>query len=160
MAGAGKSTAGRALARIAGLSFIDLDDFIREKDGADIQDIIDKQGENALIQLEAQRVREIDLNHKVVAPGGSIIYHSEVMTYLKEHSLLIFLDESFENIEARVIRTPGRGVVGLRGRTLRQVYDERRPLYLQYADIIINPCNRTPEQVAGEIINKWRSTSE
>lgn len=157
MAGAGKTTIGRALAGIAGLSFLDLDVYIQEKDGSTIQEIIDKKGERAFLQLEARRLREIDLQCKVLAPGGSIIYNPQAISYLKEHSLLVFLDESYENIEARVQKTPHRGVIGLHDKTLRQVFDERRPLYLKYADIIINPSGRTPEQIAGEILQKTLS---
>ena len=155
MAGAGKSTTGRILAKLAGLKFIDIDEYIREKDGARIQEIIDKQGDNALVDLEARRIREIELRQTVAAPGGSIVYHEEAMEYLRERCVVVFLDEGFENIEERVKKTPDRGVVGLRGRNLRQVFDERRPLYLRYADMVVEPAGRSPTKVAEEILEKW-----
>lgn len=72
MAGVGKSTVGTSLSKALGYSFLDLDDHILEKDGKTVQEIIDDEGEEALLQLEKRRMYEIDLTRRVVAPGGEI----------------------------------------------------------------------------------------
>jgi shikimate kinase len=59
MAGAGKSTIGLGLAKALKFSFTDLDQHIQEADGLSIQNVIDTQGEEALLRLEEQRMREI-----------------------------------------------------------------------------------------------------
>ncbi|NTU76157.1 MAG: hypothetical protein HGA86_08565, partial [Anaerolineaceae bacterium] len=48
-----------------------------------------------LLDLERQRLLEIDLDRKVVSPGGSIIYDADLMTRLKGASCLVFLDDAF-----------------------------------------------------------------
>jgi len=155
MAGVGKSTIGRALSEALGFSFIDVDDYILEKDGKTLQEIIDAEGEQAFLQLEKQRMHEIDLTGKVVAPGGSIIYHPDLMEYLKQHSTLVYLDDSFENIEKRLPSILARGIVGLRNKSLRQIYDERGPLYSRYADITVNCRGKSWDQIVKEILHRY-----
>ncbi len=155
MAGVGKSTIGRALSEALGFSFIDVDDYILEKDGKALQEIIDTEGEQAFLQLEKRRMHEIDLTGKVVAPGGSIIYHPDLMEYLKQHSTLVYLDDSFENIEKRLPSILARGIVGLRNKSLRQIYDERGPLYSRYADITVNCRGKSWDQIVKEILHRY-----
>jgi len=154
MAGVGKSTVGLSLSKALGFDFIDLDDYILQKDGKTVQEIIDDEGEEALLQLEKRRMYEIDLTRRVVAPGGSIIYHSDLMEYLKQYSTIIYLDDSFENIKERLTSVITRGVVGLRDKSLRQIYDERRPLYSRYADITVNCQGKSHDQLAREVLRR------
>ena len=153
MAGVGKSTIGRSLASALKFDFIDVDDYISEKEGKTLQEIIDAEGEEAFIQIEKQRMYEIDLAHRVLAPGGSIIYHPDLMKYLKQRSTLVYLDDSFENIENKITNLSVRGIVGLKSKALRQIYDERRPLYFQYADILIDCRGKSQEQMVREILD-------
>jgi shikimate kinase len=155
MAGVGKSTIGSGLAVTLGFSFTDLDQYIREKDSKTIQTIIDTSGEQALLQLEKQRMYEIDLKRRVVAPGGSLIYHPDLMEYLKKHSIVVFLDDTFANIAGRIKNASTRGIVGFKSKSLLEIYEERRPLYTKYADIIISPAGKTREQVIGEILEQY-----
>jgi shikimate kinase len=160
MAGVGKSTIGMALARALGFDFIDVDKYIEEKDGKRIQEIIDDQGEEALLQIEKRRMYEIDLLRRVVAPGGSIIYHPDLMGYLKRNSTLVYLDDSFENIAEKLTGELDRGIVGLRSKSLRQIYQERKPLYLKYADITVNCRDKSPDQVVREILQHYSGLSQ
>lgn len=155
MAGVGKSTVGVSVAKALRFSFIDLDDYIKEREGKTLQEIIDTEGEEAFLQLEKRRMYEIDLTRRVVAPGGSIIYHADVMEYLRQHSTLIYLEDSFKNIERRLKSTSTRGIVGLKSKSLRQIYKERKPLYAKYADITINCQNKPEDQLVKEIRQRY-----
>jgi shikimate kinase len=155
MAGVGKSTVGSSLAKALGFDFIDVDDYISKKEGRTLQEIIDNEGEQAFLQIEKRRMHEINLTRRVVAPGGSIIYHSDLMEYLKQRSTLVYLDDSFENIEDRLTSVVDRGIVGLRNKSLRQLYDERRPLYSRYADITLNCQGKSQDQLAREILHHY-----
>jgi shikimate kinase len=152
MAGVGKSTVGRALAAALGFEFIDLDDYLSRKEGKTIQQIIDGQGEQKLLDLEHQSMRELNLARKVVSPGGSIVYDTEIMDYLKRSSHLVYLDDTFENIKSRLGNAPTRGIVGLKTKSLRQIYDERRPLYSRYADITVEVGGKSKNAVVAEIL--------
>lgn len=159
MAGVGKSTIGISLAKALGFSFVDVDEYILEQDGKTIQEIIDDEGEEVLLQLEKRRMYEIDLRRRVIAPGGSIIYHADLMQYLKQNSTLVYLDDSFENIEEKLTGELNRGIVGLKSKSLRQIYEERRPLYAEYADITINCQDKSQDQVIREILQYFEDSS-
>jgi shikimate kinase len=154
MAGVGKSTLGSSLAKVLGFEFIDLDDYLSRKAGKTNQQIIDSQGEETLLDLERQSMRELNLGRKVVSPGGSIIYDHEIMEYLKHSAFLVYLDDTFENIMQRLGNATTRGIVGLKTRSLRQIYDERRPLYSRYADITIDVGRKSRNEAVSEIIKQ------
>lgn len=160
MAGVGKSTTGTALAQALKFGFLDVDDYIFQKDGKRIQEIIDSEGEEAFLLLEKRRMFEIELPRMVAAPGGSIIYHTDLMDYLKENAVLIYLDDSFANIEGKLTGGLDRGIVGLRYKTLRQIYEERRPLYFKYADITIDCRGKEQDEIVREILEHYRQYSE
>ncbi len=154
MAGVGKSTVGSALAATLGFEFIDLDEYLSRQEGQTIQQIIDSRGEEKLLELESESLRKIDLNRKVVSPGGSIVYNPAIMKYLKELSLLIYLDDTLENISSRLGNAPTRGIVGLKKKSLRQIYDERRPIYSRFADITVDVCGKSTKDTVSEIITR------
>jgi len=156
MAGVGKSTIGMVLAQALGYDFLDVDDYIFQKEGKRIQELIDSAGEEEFLQLEKRHMFEIPLSRMVVAPGGSIIYHSDLMEYLKENVVLVYLDDSFANIEAKLVGGLDRGIVGLRYKTLRQIYEERRPLYFKYTDITIDCRGKEQDDIASEILEHYR----
>lgn len=153
MAGVGKSTVGRVLSKELGFAFTDLDEYILEKEGRTAQEIINTEGESTFLEAEARRMHEIDLRRRVVAPGGSIIYISGLMEYLKQNSTLVYLCNSFDDIETRLSDRASRGIVGLRNKSLREVYDERGSLYSKYADFTVNCKGKTADQIAREILN-------
>jgi shikimate kinase len=157
MAGVGKSTVGRLIARNLGYDFIDGDDYICQKDGRPLQDILDALGDTLFCELEKKLMLEIDFNSPVVlAPGGSVVYHSDLMEYFKANSVLVYLDDTIENIESRLPNATRRGIVGLRTRTLRQIYTERKPLYGRWADLTLACNTKTPEELAAEILQHYR----
>jgi len=157
MAGVGKSTIGMALARALGFNFIDVDRYISEKEGRTIQEIIDERGDEALLQIEKKRMYEIELSRVVVAPGGSIIYHPDLMEYLKQKAILVYLEDSFENIAGKLAGGLDRGIVGLKRKPLKQIYEERKPLYMKYADITVNCEGKSQDEIVSEILRLFGS---
>jgi shikimate kinase len=157
MAGVGKSMVGALVARALKYEFIDLDEHIRRKDGKTVQQVIDEGGDEALLKLEKERMRELSLKRRVVAPGGSIIYHADLMDYLKKNTTLVYLADCYDNITARVEGDRlDRGIVGLKTKSLKQIYDERKPLYAKYADITIDCAGKSWEEIADEVLQVFR----
>jgi len=138
MAGAGKSTIGRALAKHLGYTFIDVDHLIREKTGMPLQTLIDKEGDLAFIRFEEEAILRIEqVDRSVISSGGSVIYSEKAMTHLKTISKIIFLDTAFRSIAKRLPNARKRGIVGLRDRSLKELFEERVVLYQKYADFSI-----------------------
>jgi shikimate kinase len=157
MPASGKSTIGKLLAAELGYQFTDLDVYIREKEQQSLQDIINTEGEEALMLLEKERMAEIDLHRRVVAPGGSLVYHASLMQNIKQQAVIVYLNESLTNLQKRLYNVATRGIIGLKGKTFAEIYSERSPLYTRYADIIINTDNLTRPQIVQEIVQKLRS---
>jgi shikimate kinase len=155
MPASGKSTIGRLLARELGYQFTDLDIYIWEKDHRTLQEIINQEGEAALMQLEKRRMAEIDLHKRVVAPGGSLIYHADLMKEIQQKAVIVYLNESLANLERRLGNAATRGIIGLKGKSLPEIFVERAPLYARYADITINSDSLTRLQVVQEIVMKY-----
>lgn len=71
----------------------------------------------------------LDVRLSVIAPGGSVIYGEEAMKHLKEISEVVYLKMSYEEMERRIGNVVDRGVALKPGFTLRDLYNERVPLY-------------------------------
>jgi len=138
MAGAGKSTIGRALAKRLNYAFIDVDSLITQKTGLPLQVLIDKQGDSALVRFEEEAILGLEqIDNCIISPGGSVVYSEKSMKHLKEISKVIFLDAPFRSIVRRIPNARKRGIVGLRDRSLKELFEERLILYNKYADFSI-----------------------
>lgn len=153
MAGAGKSTIGRALAKRLGYTFIDVDHLIRENTGMPLQTLIDKEGDSAFIRFEEEAILSLkQIDRSVISPGGSVIYSEKAMNHLKKISKIIFLDTAFRSIARRLPNARKRGIVGLRDRSLKELFEERKGFYQKYADFSIKLKGRENIQDIAEMI--------
>lgn len=139
MPGSGKSYIGKKLADKLGFSLIELDFIMESESGKQLQSVLEELGEELFLERQEEDAikHTIDKNNLVISPGGSIIYSSRAMEHLKHISKVIYLKTSFETIEGRIQKTPRR-IVGLKEKTLQNIFDERTSLYERWADIVIN----------------------
>ncbi|HBH46939.1 MAG TPA: hypothetical protein DDX47_06290, partial [Candidatus Jacksonbacteria bacterium] len=67
----GKTTIGRALAKVLQKEFIDTDDIIESQEGRKIRDIFERDGWQYFRRIERQVVRRLaKLDNKIIAVGG------------------------------------------------------------------------------------------
>jgi shikimate kinase len=154
MAGAGKSTIGKALARHLNYTFIDVDSLITEEAGMTLQTLIDQQGDPALIRFEEEAILKLEQMDKcIISPGGSVVYSEKAMEHLRKVSKIVFLDAPFRSIVKRIHNTKNRGIVGLRERSLKELYQERVVLYKKYADFSIKISEKdNVQKIVGKIV--------
>lgn len=136
MPASGKSTLGQHLAELLGLSFLDTDDVLAHGLGMPLQDYINEAGIAAFLAREEEAVLSIEATGTVIATGGSVVYSKAAMDHLKKTGLCIFLSVPFSAIVERLSNLETRGVAIVKGKSLRELYEERCPLYLQAADLI------------------------
>lgn len=151
MPSSGKSTIGVLLAKRLGFSFVDVDIVIQEKEGRLLKEIISDEGMDGFLEVENRINAELDVQLSVIAPGGSVIYGEEAMRHLKEISEVVYLKMSYEEMERRIGNVVDRGVALKPGFTLRDLYNERVPLYEKYADIVIDEAGKTPGETVDEL---------
>jgi shikimate kinase len=138
MAGAGKSVIGKALAASLDYEFIDIDEVIERKTGSGLQQLLDDSGEDTFLDIEEAAVLELgEIDECVISPGGSVVYSAAAMKFLKEKSIVVFLNAPFESIEKRLSDKAVRGIVGFKQKSLRSLYGERLNLYRIYKDMEI-----------------------
>ena len=137
MPGCGKTTIGTELAEKLGYGYIDSDSVIVAREGKRLSQIIEEQGRERFLDIEAKINSEICANRCVIATGGSVIYRDYAMQKLKEKGKIVYLKLSYETIESRLGDLVKRGVALKEGYTLFDLYNERTPLYEKYADTVV-----------------------
>lgn len=138
MPGAGKSTIGVVLAKKLGLRFLDSDLVIQDRCGMLLHEIMEEKGLEGFKEIEDQVNASLDVTNCVIATGGSAVYGKNAMTHLKEIGTVVYLKLSYEEISNRLGDLHERGVALKPGQSLLSLYNERIPLYEEYADIVVD----------------------
>lgn len=154
MPGSGKSTVGVVLAKLLRYQFVDMDIVIQEQEKRLLKDIIAEEGNEAFMRIENKVNASIKAENTVIAPGGSVIYGKEAMEHLKEIGTIVYLKLEYEELESRLGDLKARGVVLKEGYTLKSLFDERTPLYENYADIVIEEGKMDLITTVNAIIDK------
>lgn len=147
MAGCGKSVVGKKLAYELGFMFLDLDDAMEIAARRTLPDLVATLGDKGFIKHESATLRaflKTKTERTVIAPGGSIVLSPAAINELKKQALVIFINTPFNIIKRRTMRQNTRGaVVGLKNKTLEEVYALRLSLYKKYADrtIVVDHMN-------------------
>ena len=153
MPSSGKSTAGVLLAKKIGFGFIDSDLLIQGEEEALLSEIIAKRGAEGFLKIEERVNAALFASRCVIATGGSVVYCPRAMEHLRKIGKVVYLQLDCAAVEERIPSFEKRGVV-MRGNlsTLKELYEERKPLYERYADVTIDCNGKSVEETAEEII--------
>lgn len=147
--GAGKTTVGTLLAVGWGLDFRDTDHDVEALVGTSVQDIFVDSGEAEFRTLERAAVKTALASHTgVLALGGGAVLSEETRALLVGHRV-VFLRVGLSDAAARVGLGVARPVLlgNVRGR-MKQLIDERTPVYESVADHVVDTDGRSAEEVA------------
>lgn len=154
MPGCGKSTTGVILAKTAGKSFVDLDLVIQDREGDLLQNLIDRNGMEKFLIMEEEAMRSYDGINSVIATGGSAVYSAKGMAHLSGSGIVVYLALPYETIEERLHNIHTRGIAMGPGMTLQDLYEKRVPLYMQYADVVIDAEGLSVEETVELILDR------
>lgn len=154
MPGCGKSTVGVVLAKALGMDFVDSDLLIQHSQGMRLHQIIEKVGDNGFRQIENQVNADIQSDNCVIATGGSVVYGQQAMEHLRSIGTVVYLQLTYEQVQERLGDLHARGVTMKPGQTLRDLYDERTPLYEHWAHQTIHCGGLQLRQVVGKILSQ------
>ena len=138
MAGAGKSSVGKELAKMLNLKLIDSDTLIEEQYDKSLQKILDDEGYIKLRKIENLVLKNLSLNETVLSTGGSAVYSEEAMEYIKKNSIVIFLEVPFGQILERVPSFLDRGFAKSPSQSIEDAFEERKELYNKYSHNIVS----------------------
>jgi len=138
--GCGKTTLGEALARQMGLRFIDLDEYIENRQGVTVMEIFSGNGEACFRRLETEALRDVAvMSDVIVGCGGGTPCHGGNMALMNQAGTTVWLTTAPERITARLLlpeqkakrpkvaRIPDEAVLAL----VREELQARVPFYSQ-----------------------------
>ena len=157
MPGVGKSTIGVILAKVMLWDFLDTDLLIQTREGRSLQEIIKKEGLKAFCDIEERYVISISCKRTIIATGGSVVYRQKAMDSLCSSGVLVHLALPLDLLEKRLTDFSTRGVVMQPDQNLKELFHERMPLYMKYADITIDCRGKNHEAVLSEILTGYKS---
>jgi shikimate kinase len=138
--GVGKTTIGKKLAKALDRKFIDTDKVIVATHG-DISKIFETRGENAFRVLEHEAIADNLLPRVVLATGGGAVTNPANLELLKR-GIVIYLSTNGRHMASR-LRFSKRPLIKNGIEDWRRIYDERRSLYEQAADMTVDTSNQS-----------------
>ncbi len=155
--GSGKSTIGNILAKKLNRDFKDSDHFIEQRTGVDIARIFDIEGETGFRDRESKALMTLlSQNNRVVATGGGSVLREENRALLRSKGYIIFLDTSVNQQLQRLRRDKKRPLLQTENprERLENLFDARRPIYLDLADLAIKTDRKLARKLASDIISR------
>lgn len=132
MPGAGKTSTGRALARLLGRPFIDLDDAFDVETGMSAGDFITTYGEEAFRERESLVTANYAARSGlVIACGGGVVTRSSNYDLLHQNGTICFIDRPLYQLTS-----DGRPLSQRKG--IERLARERMDLYTAWADVRIS----------------------
>lgn len=107
--GCGKTTLGRAVARVAAVDFIDLDLYIENRFRRPVRDIFAERGEDGFRLIERNMLHEVaEFENVIVACGGGTPCFFDNMDYMNSRGTTVLLEASPERLQERLCRGRAR----------------------------------------------------
>ena len=154
MMGSGKTTSGKALAKLLGLPFVDLDERIVEQAGYSINDIFKTEGEPYFRNVESQLLAQVSrTTDQVIATGGGIVINSINSERMRSTGFVIYLKTSLDVLWERVKEKKDRPLLQFPDprKSLAALFYKRTPLYELSSEKVFLTDHKSPEAVALEI---------
>lgn len=158
--GAGKSSAGRTLARITGFPRFDTDEMVSARFGRPISEIFSEFGERAFREAETDALEELsDDAPSIIVTGGGIVLRPANVELLRRLGRLVYLQADEETLFRRVSRRSTRPLLQTENprATLAELLHVRLPLYREAADFQVETSRLTHDEVAEAIIKNMES---
>jgi shikimate kinase len=141
--GSGKSTVGKKLAKALNLQFIDLDNFIEERNLKTIPEIFASVGEDGFRKVEQSALHEVsELENVVVATGGGAPCFFDNIELIKRTGISVYLNGTPRILAERLMNSKTERPL-IKGKTkveLTEFIDDtlhKRDHWYKHADHVI-----------------------
>ncbi len=153
MPGSGKTTVGIMLSKKLNMKFVDTDEYIISMENKSIIDMFEIS-EEYFRNIESECAKILGSKSSlIIAAGGGIVKRKENINYLKQNSIIVFLNRPPEKIIADIDITT-RPLLKDGKNKIHTLYKERLHLYKKYCNIeVLN--DKTLDLVVNEIANKF-----
>jgi len=157
MPGSGKSTIGKAAAGRLALPFADCDRSIERRAGCSIAAFFERNGEQAFRDLESEVLQTLVMQPAtVIATGGGVVLRAANRDLLRERTRCVYLRASTELLWKRVKRDRRRPLLQVADpeQRLRQLREDREPLYQETAAIVIDTDGLSFDRLVEEVARR------
>lgn len=153
--GAGKTTVGRLVADALAVGFADSDQLIEAQAGKSVQEIFVDDGEAAFRALERENVAAALERDGVLSLGGGAVLDPATRQLLADHPVVFLRVGLAEAVKRVGLGAPGRPLLlgNVRAR-VKQLLDERTPIYEGVARWTVDTDGRSPQDVAAEVVER------
>ncbi|MDI6801217.1 MAG: shikimate kinase [Thermodesulfovibrionales bacterium] len=154
--GTGKTEIGRILSKKLGYMLVDADTEIEKEQNLAITEIFKQYGELKFREIESGVIRRLSmLENTIISTGGGAVLRQENMDNLRKKGVIVCLTASPDTILKRTSNNNDRPLLQVENplQKIKELLDFRKPYYAK-ADIMIDTENKTPLEVAEEIIEK------
>lgn len=149
--GAGKTSVSRRLARLCGVSSIDMDSYIERREDMRIRDMFAAYGEEHFRDVETQVLREITQGEPaLVSCGGGVVLREENRELLSSGGFVVFLKVEADEAKSRISDPTTRPLLG-DTEAARKTNAERLPLYEEVADLTVDTSGKGVTALAYKI---------
>jgi shikimate kinase len=162
MMGAGKSSVGTALAERLGWVLLDSDEQVQRRTGMTVPEIFATRGEAAFRAEEATVLAAAVTSEEpaVVSVAGGAVLDPESRARIRGGGLVVWLRAEVATLAARVGAGQGRPLLGDDpAGALTRLYAERRPLYEELADVVVDVDRHTVGETVERITDALHSES-
>jgi shikimate kinase len=164
MMGAGKSTIGCAVAAALGWPFHDTDDQVERSTGCSVPELFAGAGEAEFRACERRALLDLAASPTpaVVSVGGGAVLDPRNRAMVREAGTVVWLRARPDTLARRVDDGAGRPLLsgdpsGDPVRAIVRLTAERRALYEEVADVVLDTDDRQPGEVVDEIVSLWRN---
>ena len=156
--GVGKGSVAREVIKNSKYMAIDTDDIIESMENRKIKNIFAEDGEAYFRRLEkdVSLWLQSSVKNTLISTGGGFYKAKN----LKKIGIVVLLDSPFDEIIKRIKKHPN-AARKLKKRPLlndlkkaKELYNQRRPEYLELADIVINVTKKSAHECSKELLKK------
>lgn len=156
--GVGKGSVAREVIKNSNYMAIDTDDLIESMENKKVKSIFVEDGEEYFRKLEKSVATWLQTSVKdtLISTGGGFYK----VKNLKKIGTVVLLDSPFDEIIKRIKDHPN-AAKKLKKRPLlkdlkkaKELYNQRRPEYLELSDIVINVTKKSAENCSKELLKK------
>ena len=159
--GSGKSSVAKNLGHLLQLPILEMDELVFQKTNTkNMHEVFAKGGELLLRETEIAIAQEYASAHNnVISTGAGVVMNKIILDYLKKgEGKVFFLNAPFQTVADRLVDNSMRPLFN-NSVEAKSLYHFRQPLYLKYADHVVEVGEKTVEEIAQEIVENYRETT-
>lgn len=148
--GAGKTTVARNIGNMFKREFVDVDRMVEREFHESVTEIFENHGEDEFRAAETRALTSLKARKSLlVSCGGGIVESAQAVSLMREMGRIVYLEGTLEDSLSQIKRPDKRPDLGDEAHA-RELFEHRRPLYIEACDYRITITGKTFDSVANE----------